>query len=66
MKIGIIGAQVTSAGTWGAPLSREMGYEVVDCGPLHVANELEHLAALWIRLAYTEKLGGEIAFELLR
>lgn len=49
-----------------AELSREMGYEVVDCGPLHVAADLEHLAALWIRLAYTEKLGGDIAFKLLR
>ena len=43
-----------------------MGYDVVDCGPLHVASELEHLAALWIRLAYTQKFGGEIAFKLLR
>lgn len=49
-----------------AALSRELGYEVVDCGPLDVASELEHMAALWIRLAYTEKMGGEIAFKLLR
>ncbi|MGM0557686.1 MAG: NADPH-dependent F420 reductase [Myxococcota bacterium] len=47
-------------------LSRELGYDVVDCGPLHVASELEHMAALWIRLAYTQKMGGEVAFKLLR
>jgi predicted dinucleotide-binding enzyme len=44
----------------------ELGFEVVDAGPLKVARLLEPLAMLWIHLAREQGLGREIAFALLR
>jgi len=47
-------------------LVRELGFEPIDAGPLSAARDLEHLAMLWIRLAYTLGHGPGIAFSLLR
>ena len=46
-------------------LARELGFDAVDAGPLTRARELEHLAMLWISLAYGG-LGRDIAFRLVR
>ncbi len=48
-----------------AQLSRDIGFDPVDCGPLTNARLLEPLAVLWMQLAF----GGnetDIAFALLR
>jgi len=34
-------------------LATEIGFDAVDAGPLAAARDLEHLAMIWIRLAYT-------------
>lgn len=47
-------------------LAEEIGFEVVDAGPLSSARLLEPLAMLWIRLALVEGLGRDIGFKLLR
>ncbi|MES1245797.1 MAG: NADPH-dependent F420 reductase [Acidobacteriota bacterium] len=55
------GAKKTAAG-----LAEGLGFEPVDAGPLSEARSLEHLALLWIHLAYREKMGPGIAFKLIR
>lgn len=47
-------------------LAEEIGFEVVDAGPLSCARLLEPVAMLWIRLALVEGFGREIGFKLLR
>ncbi len=47
-------------------LGEELGFDVVDAGPLKNARLLEPLAMLWIELAYNQGLGTGIAFKLLR
>ena len=47
-------------------LAADLGFEVVDCGGLHAAEQLEHLARLWVHLAYGMEQGPDIAFGLLR
>lgn len=49
-----------------AELARQLGFEVVDAGPLRNARLLEPLAMLWIRLALVEGAGRDIAFKLIR
>ena len=49
-----------------AELSRAMGFEVVDAGPLANAALLEGLARLWIDFAYKQGMGRDITFKLLR
>lgn len=49
-----------------AELAAELGLEPVDAGPLAAAVLLEHAALLWIRLAFTEGLGRDFAFALVR
>jgi 8-hydroxy-5-deazaflavin:NADPH oxidoreductase len=49
-----------------ARLAAELGFEAIDAGPLAEARSLEHLALLWIHLAYVQKLGRGIAFKLIR
>jgi hypothetical protein len=44
----------------------ELGFDVVDCGPLSMARTLEPLALLWVTLAYELGQGPNIAFKLLR
>jgi len=47
-------------------LAREIGFDGVDAGPLSAARDLEHLAMLWIRMAYTLGQGPDMAFSLIR
>lgn len=47
-------------------LAGEIGFDPVDAGPLWAAADLEHLALLWVRLAYGLGNGPDIAFSLLR
>lgn len=47
-------------------LARAIGFDAIDAGPLAAARDLEHLAMLWIRLAYALGNGPDIAFSLLR
>jgi predicted dinucleotide-binding enzyme len=49
-----------------AGLTEQLGFEPCDCGPLAVARYLEPLAGLWVQLAYSQGLGPDIAFRLLR
>jgi predicted dinucleotide-binding enzyme len=47
-------------------LVAELGFDPVDTGPLVMSRYLEPLAMLWINLAYTQQLGPDIGFALLR
>ena len=47
-------------------LAIEIGFDIVDVGPLVNARMLEQLALLWIELALRRQLGPNIAFKLLR
>jgi predicted dinucleotide-binding enzyme len=47
-------------------LAGDVGFDAVDAGPLAAARDLEHLAMIWIRLAYSLGNGPGIAFGLLR
>src|SRR6476620_2989175 len=46
-------------------LAMEMGFDVLDVGPLSNARLLENLALLWIELAFRQEIGPNIAFKLL-
>jgi NADPH-dependent F420 reductase len=46
-------------------LAMEIGFNVVDAGPLSNARLLENLAFLWIELAFRQRMGPNIAFKLL-
>lgn len=47
-------------------LAIDIGFDVVDVGPLANARMLEYLALIWIELAFRQQLGPNIAFKLLR
>jgi predicted dinucleotide-binding enzyme len=47
-------------------LAADLGFDPVDAGALDQARLLEPLALLWIRLAYVQKQGREIAFRLMK
>ena len=47
-------------------LAIDIGFDVIDVGPLVNARLLESLALLWIELAFRQKMGPNIAFKLLR
>ena len=47
-------------------LGEEIGFDVIDAGPLETARLIEPLAMLWINLAYKQGMGTDIAFKLLR
>lgn len=56
-----------SAKTAVSKLASDLGFDVVDAGPLTAARLLEPLAMLWIHLAYKQGLGPNgHAFKLLR
>ncbi|HTX24182.1 MAG TPA: NADPH-dependent F420 reductase [Steroidobacteraceae bacterium] len=62
----IAGDDSTAKATVGR-LAAELGFDVVDVGPLRAARWLEPLAMLWIHLAYAQGLGPKgHAFKLLR
>jgi predicted dinucleotide-binding enzyme len=46
-------------------LGRDLGFEMIDAGPLSNARLLEPLAMLWIDLAVRQGMGRNIAFKLL-
>lgn len=47
-------------------LIKDIGFGVIDCGPLTSARQLEPLALLWINLALKFGFGPDIAFKLLQ
>jgi len=47
-------------------LAEEVGFNVIDSGPLFQARLLEPLAMLWISLAYKYGYGSDIAIKLLK
>lgn len=47
-------------------LGEDLGFEMIDAGPLSQARLLEPLAMLWISMAYKAGFGPNIAFKLLR
>jgi predicted dinucleotide-binding enzyme len=47
-------------------LAADLGFDPVDAGNLEQARLLEPLALLWIRLAYLQGMGREIAFKLMK
>ena len=47
-------------------LGEDLGFEMLDAGPLTIARLLEPLAMLWIPLAVFQSLGPDIAFTLQR
>ncbi len=49
-----------------ARLGAELGFDIVDTGPLKQARLLEPLAMLWISMAYVYGQGPNIGFKLLR
>ncbi len=49
-----------------AGLAREIGFEPVDVGALSASKFLESLAGLWGQLAYSQGMGRNIAWRLLK
>ena len=49
-----------------ARLAGDLGFRVVDCGGLGNAALLEHMAKLWVQLAYPLGQGRNIGFRLVR
>jgi 8-hydroxy-5-deazaflavin:NADPH oxidoreductase len=47
-------------------LGEDLGFEMIDIGPLTQSRLLEPLALLWISMAYKSDFGPNIAFKLLR
>jgi len=47
-------------------LGLDLGFDVIDAGPLTNARLIEPLAMLWIELAYNQGMGTDFAFKLLR
>lgn len=47
-------------------LASNIGFEVVDAGPLSAAGMLESLAQLWVHLAYAQGMGPNVAWKLLK
>ncbi|MFX1567638.1 MAG: NADPH-dependent F420 reductase [Promethearchaeota archaeon] len=46
-------------------LGIDLGFDVIDVGPIKNARLIEPLAMLWIELAYNQGMGTDIAFKLL-
>jgi predicted dinucleotide-binding enzyme len=46
-------------------LGLDLGFDVIDTGPLTNARLIEPLGMLWIELAYNQGMGTDIAFKLL-
>ena len=62
----LVAGDDTEAKATTVELAREIGFDAIDAGPLSAAADLEHVAMLWIRLAYPLGHGPDIAFSLLR
>ena len=49
-----------------AQLTRDIGYDPVDCGPLKAARYLEAMGILIINLAYTYGMGNKMGYKLVK
>jgi predicted dinucleotide-binding enzyme len=49
-----------------AKLTRDIGFDPVDCGPLKAARYLEAMAILIINLAFTYGMGTNIGYKLVK
>jgi len=49
-----------------AQLAEDLGFEVVDAGPLRAARYLEYLAMLWVHMAFKENWGPNFTFKILK
>ena len=49
-----------------AQLAEDLGLDVVDTGPLHLAKHLEYLASLWIYMAFEGGWGRNFTFKVLK
>ena len=49
-----------------AQLATDLGLDVVDTGPLHVAKHLEYLASLWVYMAFKGGWGRSFTFKVLK
>jgi len=47
-------------------LTRDIGFDPVDCGPLKVARYLEAMGNILINLAYTYGMGNKIGYKLIK
>jgi hypothetical protein len=47
-------------------LAEQIGFDVIDTGPLKAARYLESMAMLWVHLAYNQGFGTDFAFKLIR
>jgi predicted dinucleotide-binding enzyme len=56
----------TDAKATAGKLAADLGFDPVDAGSLEQARLLEPLALLWIRLAYAQGMGRDIAFKLMK
>ena len=57
----------TSAKSLVGQLTAELGFDVVDAGPLTASRSLEPMAMLWVHLAYVQGWGpAGHAFKMLR
>ena len=49
-----------------AQLTKDIGFDPIDCGPLTVARNLESMANLLINLAYKYGMGNKIGYKLVK
>ena len=49
-----------------AQLTRDIGFDPIDCGPLKAARYLEAMAIMIINLAYSNGMGTKIGFKLVK
>lgn len=49
-----------------ASLAEAIGFQVMDCGPLKLARNLEAMALLWINQAYAQRWGPNFGFAMRR
>ncbi len=61
----IAGDDLKAKGTV-AQLTRDIGFDPVDCGPLKAARYLEAMAILIINLAYTYGMGNKMGYKLVK
>ena len=47
-------------------LTRDMGFDPVDCGPLKMARSLEIMGNMLINLAFTYGMGNKIGYKLVK
>lgn len=49
-----------------AQLTRDIGFDPVDCGPIEAARHLESMAIMLINLAYKYNMGADIGYKLVK